>query len=128
MGADRGVLGVKRRFSDNQLKEIGAILLEWNELEERSASLFSSCLDLETNIWVQVVKAIIGLDARFSIIGAAIKHVGMPADLAKKCNSTMSKISENPRLACTLQNVGFPNGYRLCARCKGKSLGGASHR
>jgi hypothetical protein len=99
----RSSLSVKGGFTDNQLKEIGAIILEWNELEEWSGILFAACLDLDKQIWTQVFKAINGLDARVSIINSVIKNVrGMPNDVSRRCNSTLSKFTEYKKIRDSL--------------------------
>ena len=100
MGIRTGLLSVKDGFTADQLKELGAVLLEWNELEEWAGRLFSACLDLDNEISTRVTKAIVGHDARFSIIRLAIKK--MPEDLAKLCKAPIDRLSDYKKIRDTL--------------------------
>jgi hypothetical protein len=97
-GHRRGAIDVKGQFSDVQLREIGAILLEWNELEELSGVLFAASLDLSGATAIRVTQGIAGLEARFSIIRTAVKELELPSELTKLCNASMSELSEYKKI------------------------------
>jgi hypothetical protein len=99
-GAGKGESGinVKEVFSDDQLKEIGAILLEWSEIEEWTEVIFAGALDLDSSISARVAKSVNGLDARFSIIRIALQNIRLPADINKAAITTMADLSEYKKI------------------------------
>jgi hypothetical protein len=76
---------IKKALTTEQLAEIGAILLKFNQIESLIEFVLLVILDLPPRLWMEVVRRINGMDAKLSILRHYYETNKILTDDAKQC-------------------------------------------
>jgi hypothetical protein len=91
---------IKKAYSAEQLREIGAIALTWNQVDALIDFLLLVTLKLAPHVWLHVAKRINGMDGKLEILRLHANHSEILTDDAKAC------------IGLSLDAVGEYKGYR----------------
>jgi len=76
---------IKKAYTTEQLSEIGAIALIWNQIEIIVDFLLLVVLKLSPVIWLEVAKRINGMDGKLEILRRFYEHNDILTEPAKQC-------------------------------------------
>jgi hypothetical protein len=81
----RRVESIKKSYSKEQLSEIGAIAMTWNQLELQIDFLLLIVLKMPVGLWMPLVKRINGMDGKFAILRLRAEQSTILTDDAREC-------------------------------------------
>jgi hypothetical protein len=96
----RWVDDIKQSYTTEQLAEVGAIALTWNQVEAMVDFLLLVTLDLPPGLWLAVAKRINGMDGKLAILRQKAEQSAILTDEARLC------------IKLALDAVGEYKGYR----------------
>ncbi len=76
---------IKKAYSKEQLSEIGAIALIWNQIDEFINFLLMIALNIPLNVWMEVAKRINGMDGKLAILQLRADRSRILSPEAKAC-------------------------------------------
>jgi hypothetical protein len=86
---------IKKAYSAEQLQEIGAIAITWNQLEWQVDFLLLIALDMPMGLWLPVAKRINGMDGKLQILRLRANQSEDLNDEGKDCvNQSLDAVAE----------------------------------
>jgi hypothetical protein len=86
---------IKKALTTEQLAEIGAISLKFNQIESLIEFILVVILDVPPPLWWEVVRRINGMDAKISILRRYYETNKILTDKAKKClKATLDAVAD----------------------------------